>query len=194
MEVFKEILGYPDYLISNKGRLKTKSRKVRFVHAVTGNTHYRLTKEKFLKVYNNNRTGYKFVQLYSSKKSTNKTIHRLVALHFLPYESDPHKNIVNHKDGNKHNNTVENLEWCTNAYNHHHATVTGLIAKGSEVGNSKLNEKTVHAIKWFLNKGYTHTELSKAFNISRPTITLIANNKSWKHVKLTGEELTINKL
>ena len=49
----------------------------------------------------------------------------------------------------------------------------------------------VHAIKYFLNKGYTRAELSKAFNVSRQTIILIAQNKTWQHVALTGEELKI---
>lgn len=89
---------------------------------------------------------------------------------------------INHKDGNKHNNCVDNLEWCTNEYNHEHATSTGLKAKGEKIGTSKLNDNMVHAIKWFLNKGVPHSELSKAFKISRPTINLISNNKIWKHL------------
>ena len=53
----------------------------------------------------------------------NKPIHQLVANAFL--DKLPHHEVVNHKDGNKHNNVVDNLEWCTNAYNHKHATETG---------------------------------------------------------------------
>lgn len=81
------------------------------------------------------------------------------------------------------------LGWCTNEYNHEHATITGLKAKGDKIGTSKLNDNCVHAIKYFLSKGITHQELSNAFNISRPTISLISKNKIWKHIALTNQEL-----
>ena len=187
-EIFKTIALFPDYEVSNYGRVKTKSRMVRYTHSVTKKEHFRITEKRFLKVHFNNVTGYKFCQLYLNKKMYNITIHRLVATTFIinSLEAD----FINHKDGNKHNNEIDNLEWCTNLYNHEHATQTGLKAKGESIGSSKLNDKSVHAIKYFLNKGYSHTELSIAFDISRATISLISKNKLWRHVSLTGEELT----
>lgn len=186
-EVFKDIIGYEDYQISNKGRVIAKEKKVRYTHAVTKQEYFRTTKEKFLKIYHNNRTGYKFIQLYKNKQSKNFNIHRLVALNFLPKEEN--KDQVNHIDGNKHNNTVENLEWCTNEYNHEHATKTGLKATKERVGTAKLTEEKVFYIRELIKIGVTHEKLAEIFNISRPTITLISNNKIWK---LTNEELTIN--
>jgi len=187
-EIFKTIPKFKDYLVSNFGRVKTKKRKLRYTHAVTGNEHFRETTERFIKIQYNKYTGYKFNQLYLNKKMHNKPIHQLVASAFIP--NPKNYPVVNHIDGNKHNNIVENLEWCTNEYNHKHATETGLKAKGESVGTSKLNEKMVYAIKYFLNKGFAHSELSKAFKVSRPTITLISNNKIWKHIILTQTELT----
>lgn len=186
-EIFKDIIGYEDYQISNKGRVVSKEKKVRYTHAVTKQEHFRTTEKKFLKIYFNNRTGYKFVQLYKDKQSKNLSIHRLVALNFL--ENKNNLDTVNHIDGNKHNNTVENLEWCTNLYNHEHATKTGLKASGERISTSKLSVKEVKAIRYLLSKGVSHNDLSKAFNISRPSINLIANNKTWK---LTSKELEIN--
>src|SRR5699024_3243872 len=191
MEVFKEMFGYPDYEISNYGRVITKSRNVRYTHAVTGKEHFRTTKNRFLKLYHNNRTGYKFIQPRLNGKPSNENIHRLVALTFI--DNPDGLKFVNHKDGNKHNNCVDNLEWCTNEYNHKHATMTGLKAKGVEVGTSKLNDNSVHAIKYFLEKGLSNSELAKAFNVSRGTIYLISKGETWKHITLTGEELTIKK-
>jgi hypothetical protein len=187
MEIFKTIESYPDYEVSNYGRIRTKSRKVRYVHALTKKEHFRLTEHRFLKVHLNTRTGYKFCQLYKNKKMYNVTIHRLVAGCFL--ETNSNLNVVNHKDGNKHNNIVDNLEWCTDEYNHKHATETGLKAKGTEIKTCKLNENSVHAIKYFLQKGVSHQEISIAFKVSRPTITLINTNRTWKHVSLTNQEL-----
>lgn len=189
-EVFKKIEELPDYTISNYGRVKTITRKIRYTHSVTGEEFFRQSEERFLKEHHNSRTGYKFVQLYKDKKMYNRSIHRLVATTFHPL-SEIIDGVVNHKDGNKHNNYYRNLEWCTDSYNHEHATKTGLKARGEEIGSSKLNSNMVHAIKWFLKKGYSHSELSMAFKISRPSISLIHEGKSWKHIALTGEELTI---
>lgn len=186
-EIFKTIPSFPDYLVSNYGRVKTKSRELRYTHAVTKKEHFRNTNERFLKVHYNNLTGYKFHQLYLNKKMFNRTIHKLVADAFI--EKIDGFDCINHIDGNKHNNYVDNLERCTDEYNHEHATKTGLKAKGSKVASSKLNESMVHAIKWFLSKGISHTELSKAFQISRPAISLISEGKTWKHIALTNEEL-----
>lgn len=182
-EVFKTISDFPDYEISNCGRIKTKERKVRYTHSVTKKEHFRVTNERFLKIHDNKLTGYKFVQLYKDGKMYNKTIHRLVAKTFMPLSEMLH-GVVNHIDGNKHNNYYLNLEWCTNEYNHEHATNSGLKAKGSKIGTSKLCESAVKAIKYFLGKGLSHSELSNAFNISRPTISMIAENKTWKHISI----------
>jgi hypothetical protein len=189
-EIFKVIPSFPDYLVSNLGRVKTLKRKIRYTHAVTKKEHFRETSERFLKVQYNNLTGYKFHQLYLNKKMYNRPIHQLVADAFLL--KDDSLDVVNHIDGNKHNNCLDNLEWCTNSYNHEHATNSGLKAKGASIGTSKLNDNCLHAIKYFLNKGYSQSELAIAFNISRPNINLIANNKTWKHIALTGEELQVN--
>ena len=188
IESFKIIEEFPDYSISNYGRVKTNKRKIRYTHAVTKEELFRESEERFLKVYHNNRTGYMFVQLYKEKKMYNRSIHRLVA---SAYCSKNTGNVVNHKDGNKHNNYYKNLEWCSDSYNHDHATITGLKANGERIGTSKLNSNMVHAIKWFLKKGFSHSELSVAFNISRPSISLIHEGKNWKHIALTGEELLI---
>lgn len=192
METFKTIVGYDDYEISNFGRIKTKERMVRYVHARTKKELFRKTDGRFMKVYENNITGYKHVVLRKDNKPKTLTIHTLVAKTFI--QRIEGLNVVNHIDGNKHNNCIENLEWCDNKYNHEHATRTGLTAKGTQVSSSKLNEKCIHAIIYFLDKGFTHTEIAKAFDVSRPTITLIHQKKSWKHVALIQTALTQTEL
>lgn len=178
-EIWKTVYGFDDYLVSNLGRVKTKSRKLRYTHAVTGDEHFRVSSERFLKIYSNDLTGYKFVQLYLNKKSYNKTIHRLVAENFLIPTMGA--DTVNHIDGNKHNNIVDNLEWCTNAYNHEHATKTGLKAKGGEIGTSKLNDKCIVAINKLIKLGWKQADIAELFEVSRPTITLINTGVTWKH-------------
>lgn len=190
-EIFKEVPGFSDYEVSNYGRVRTRERYIRYTHAVTGEEHFRKTTERLLKVYFNNLTGYKFVQLYLNKKSKNKNIHRLVAETFL--DKAIGLDYVNHKDGNKHNNAVGNLEWCTNEYNHEHAKLTGLIASGSRVGTSVLTERCIYAIKKMLSDGFSHGKIADFFGVTRSTITLINTGKTWNNA-LTGEELQIKEV
>lgn len=186
MEVFKTIPSFPDYEVSNFGRVKTKQRKVRYVHAITKEEHFRITESKFLKVQYNKRTGYKFHQLYRDKKMHNVNIHKLVSEAFLPHEQD--KDTINHIDGNKHNNVIENLERCSNLYNHEHATKTGLKASGGRVKGAILNDRMIHAIRYLSSLGLSHVEISKAFQVSRSNISLICEGKTWKNT-LTGRRI-----
>ena len=72
----------------------------------------------------NLKDGYSLVILRKNNKSYAKTIHRIVALHFLPNPNFFPE--VNHIDGNKHNNNINNLEWVTTSQNVKHAFDTGL--------------------------------------------------------------------
>ena len=69
--------------------------------------------------------GYKQYSLYIDGKQVRKKAHQLVARCFIPND-DPKKNMINHIDGNKLNNTISNLEWCTAYENNKHARDTGL--------------------------------------------------------------------
>lgn len=70
------------------------------------------------------KNGYMFFSISKNRKQTSYPIHRLVAIHFIP--NPENKPQVNHKDGNKENNRVDNLEWCTAKENIDHAEQTGL--------------------------------------------------------------------
>lgn len=69
-------------------------------------------------------TGYYKVELYKDGSKKSLKVHRLVAMAFIP--KIEYKPFINHKDGNKLNNNVENLEWCTQKENVNHALTTGL--------------------------------------------------------------------
>ena len=101
-EIWKDIEGYEGlYQISNLGRVKS-----------LGNTHYKTT--RILVVYKN-KNGYCGINLCKKGKVTKYRIHRLVATAFIPNPNNYPE--VNHKDENKSNNRVDNLEWCTHHYN-----------------------------------------------------------------------------
>lgn len=103
--VWKPIQGFEGvYEVNQRGDVRSRK---------TG--HYRLLKPKM-----NWFTGYLFVNLYDGGNFATKTIHRLVAESFIPNPNS--LPVVNHKDENKRNNNVENLEWCTGKYNNDYSS------------------------------------------------------------------------
>lgn len=116
MEVWKDIKGFERlYQISNYGNIKSLNYK-------------RTGKEQVLK-QNINGRGYCYVNISINNKYKNILIHRAVAKTFIPTNNE--KLDINHKDGNKQNNRVENLEWCTRSQNIQHAYNNG-FKKGSK--------------------------------------------------------------
>lgn len=106
MELWREIVGSNgDYAVSNQGRVKNTK---------TG---------RILKPCIDHR-GYGRVCLFTMDRDKRYRVHRLVAQAFIPNPYNLPQ--VNHKDGNKQNNTVENLEWITNEDNMRHANTNGL--------------------------------------------------------------------
>jgi hypothetical protein len=130
-EKWVDIQGFESfYQISNFGRIKSLERKV--INHKSGScrriSEHLLTRSKV------NSSGYKNVCLYRNNKSKHFYIHRLVAAYFL--SAIEGKTFVNHKNGNKQDNFVENLEWCTSLENIQHSITTGL-------SNTKSNCKKV---------------------------------------------------
>lgn len=104
MEEFRAIEGYPAYKVSNLGRIK--------------NPYGRIIKANY-------KEGYMQVGLRNEDGVKQKRLHRLVAKAFIP--NPENKEQVNHINGNKSDNRVENLEWVTNFENRLHAVKTGLV-------------------------------------------------------------------
>ena len=123
--------------------------------------------------------GYLLVGINSKTKS----LHRLIAETFIP--NPLNLPCVNHKDGNKLNNKVSNLEWCTYSSNTLHAFKNNLQKpkQGSEVYCSLLNEDIVKEIRIkYATNLYTQEQLAIMYNTDQTNVSLIVTNKSWKHV------------
>lgn len=104
-------------------------------------------------------------------------VHRLVAEMYVP--NPDNKPQVNHKDGNKLNNSVENLEWVTNKENRNHALKHDLYIKGENCSWSKLTQEQVDFIR--KHPEIKIIELAKLFGVDRNTISAVKNGRTWKN-------------
>jgi hypothetical protein len=175
-EVWKDIVGYEGhYQVSSIGRVKSLSRVVKSREGVFGNK-----KEIILKTFKNG-DGYLKYKLCINGKETSFSSHRLVAITFL--DNQQKKSEVNHINGIKNDNRLENLEWCTRSENTIHALKNNLKIpqKGSEHGMSKLTEKDVLEIRE-IGRSKGLKEIAKIYNVDMSLISLVLLNKIWKHV------------
>ena len=133
-----------------------------------------------------NGRGYHKVTLCNDGEQHAFTVHRIVTEAFLGIR--PEGTEVNHKDGNKINNRLENLEYVTRSENALHAHRTGLsnAVNGEKVGSSKLTEENVHEIRRLL-VNETQTAIALKFNVSNVTISDVARGVTWMHVKEEDE-------
>ena len=180
MEEWRKVEKNDWYEVSNLGNVRSVDRKMWCVP----NNSYSLIKSKLLVPSTNNSKGYERVQLCKNGKKTTESVHRLVALAFIP--NPENKPQVNHIDGIKTNNNVENLEWCTNQENREHKIrVLGPWepVRGSKNHMSKLKEEDVFNIVKLL-KTKTATDIAKLYNVAQTTITEIIARRSWAHLDL----------
>ena len=129
-EEWRDVVGYEGmYIVSNLGNVMSIPRKVKGHNCEYVVPGFRLKKKTDKKGY---------IRVYLSKNNVDKyvPVHRIVAMAFLPnVENKPQ---VNHIDGNKENNSVENLEWCTNGENQKHAYAHKLNHRSDNSGRAKI--------------------------------------------------------
>jgi hypothetical protein len=163
-EIWVNIPQYPSYQISNYVQIKSLSKTVN-----SKNGSKRITKEKILKL-NKRSDGYITIQF--GKKCQPLYVHRLMAIIFIP--NPLNKPCVNHKDGNKQNNNINNLEWVTYSENERHSmNVLGKKRK-------KINEhRDLEIAKSFFINNKTKKELSIIYKITTQRISNVI--KKYKH-------------
>jgi hypothetical protein len=152
------------YEVSNLGSIKSIARK---------NRH-----EDLIRKISINRYGYRVVSLNLSGKVISKRVARMVAEAFIPRL--PEQTEVNHKDGNKLNDSDSNLEWCTRLENEQHCWKTGLKNyKGVNHYACKFKEEDIRFIR---KSKESLKELGKKFSCDGSTIGDIRRRKTWKHI------------
>ena len=153
-EIFEDLIGYEEsYQISDKGRIFTK-RRLDGNRIIYGKElHPTITQDGYLKV-----------GLTRNGETKRFYLHRLVALHFI--ENPQNLPQVNHKDGNKFNNNVSNLEWCTKEQNLEHAVEHSLMQRGEKRPSAKLTEKDVLEI-YQLKGVLSAKEIGEHYGVSK---------------------------
>ena len=138
-----------------------------------------------------NESGYRYANLRKMNQTKCLRWHRIVAKAFLPNPNNLPE--INHIDGNKLNNCVSNLEWCTRKQNMVHAKENGLMPsdvdakhlykKGESNIKSKLKKNEVLEIRrMYKLGGCTHRDLAKHFGISRGHVSRVLSKHVWTHI------------
>ncbi len=130
--------------------------------------------------FGTNKKGYSDILLIKNKKGKSHSVHRYIAETFIP--NPENKPQVNHKNGLKKDNRIENLEWCTNSENQLHAYRIGLqpSREGENNSNAKLSNIEVEDIKALYNIGLDIEEISSILGIYHTRIRAIIYGISWK--------------
>lgn len=135
-----------------------------------------------MKTRNRAGTEYQIINFSTvdNKKQTFR-LHRLVMMAFNPVENMDELE-VNHKDGNKKNNKLENLEWCTSSENQKHAFATGLqkARRGEKSNFAKLTEEDIKLIFELRKKGLTQKAIGEIVGCTDSNVAYILRGKTWQ--------------
>lgn len=158
MEIWKDIRGYEGlYQISSLGNIKSYPKKYQHNSIVV------------LKP-STNQYGYKYIGLYKNKERKSYLIHRLVAEAFIPNPNNLPQ--INHKDENKQNNCVDNLEWCSNEYNASYGTrnIRSSITQGTKINQYDKNNN-------YITSYHSINEAAKKTGISEGNISSVVQGR-----------------
>lgn len=129
-----------------------------------------------------NTWGYVAVTMQLPNAPKAKRVHRLVAQAFIPPIEG--KRFVNHRNGVKSDNRVENLEWCTAAENvlHQYRVLGQEGNRGEKSSTCKLTADEVIEIRRLASERRSHSSLGRRFGVTHTAIGAIVARKTWKHV------------
>lgn len=189
-EEWRPVIGFErSYMVSNIGRVKGLRRLVKCQQSYTG---LRMVKGK---IKSQRITQYGYVHVFIQgildgvKFRQNISVHRLVAKAFIP--NPENKPTVNHKNGDKTDNNVENLEWATHSEQQIHSRLNDLSPSiGQTHHKSKLSDVQVLEI---INSTLSNQKLSSIYNVNHRTISVIKTGKAWKHLQTSPPKNSFKK-
>jgi len=175
-EIWKNIIGYEGrYMVSNFGNVKSLFKY---------SDNKKESREKNIYIGSDG-SGYPVVTLRNNGKRLIKSIHRLVAEAFIPKQEN--KDIVNHIDGNKKNNNVDNLEWCDKRDNMIHAMeYLGINRDGELNPNFKYTNNQIEELISLHKKGNSVYFCYKKLNINKNSAYRIINKNKIKNAISTN--------
>lgn len=171
-EVWKKIDEFPNYEASSLGRIRSIPHKDKWGRKKGGT---------ILKPQFDGRKHYLHVCLFKNGRTHVKNVHRIIAITFL--ENPYNYKEINHKDENKTNNAVSNLEWCTHKYNNNYGS-----KKDSKRGTKNPQCKINNEIADYILKNHKYCggqmknkDLAKMFNLSETHVSAIAHKRRWTY-------------
>jgi hypothetical protein len=156
---------YPAYAVSKCGRIFRIDSEKEMTHTLQGVPKYW------------------YIRTCINGKAACARVHRLLAKAWIPNPNPEIWTTVNHIDGNKLNNHLDNLEWCSLAQNQQHAGQNLESSRGEGLYNSSFDENTAHELCKKLSEGYRVRDLSDSYNISMDVLRKLKAGDTWFHVR-----------
>lgn len=179
----REIPGWPGYLVSDEGRVRSVDRTIGG-RTIRGRELAQFDRMKIKRVGRKRiriPTGYRSVTLARDGKCRSEYVHALVMLAFVgPYPSPDHE--VLHGDGNRANNALTNLRYGTVLDNLDDREQHGNVLRGERHGRTVHSLATIREIKVRLARGEKAAQIARAVGCNHGTVSHIRNGKQWSHV------------
>ena len=162
-EEWRSVEGYPGYEVSSEGRVRSGGR-IRYLHARTGYLRLRVP----------------------GVKPKHLSVHRLVAAAFIGPSNGLH---VNHKDCNRANNRVDNLEYVTPLGNSRHAVANGRYRRGEASPFASYTEDQIRLGHSLIVRGFRYVDAARQCGVTPIVLLKVCQGTSWKHLNLPQVEV-----